>query len=742
MKRDRLTLEWTGDFYLEAPVDGKVYGAVFLGRGKLSDEPTAPFERDSVVRFLKADRVAVDFGAAVLRFSDDTGDLLAKLPSSVAAAPAEAQKLANELEERHERDTGLNLCARLLSATENGDTPGIFFAEFSGGGRGRFAALIDHQMQSLAFGFGLNGGEKGVIYQHAGPYTASDIWTAFYDEQDIRDQRVAYASSTSLVGIPDYRMKIDLREAPRWVKAEFEMDLVARRDGVMVVPFELNEGFIEPNEREKKGMRIEGATLGDGSKLEVIQEAAESAVSVVLPRALHKDEKVTVRLEAQGEHMFQTWNGDFHYPYSTETWFPRHEYLGRSRYEVTFLHKNKTVVACVGHRTKEQPYGDNGKDRLTEWVSDDPISLVSFAVGPFERHDDKVKANGREIPVEFYSIPGNYGAVKEDYIVAELGNGVNFFSFLFGDYPYGRLGAVFFPSNFGQGFPTLLLLPTDGQSGLWHYSFVAHEISHQWWGDLVTWRSYRDQWLSEGFADYSAALYASRRDNPKRALDLVREMRRRIEAPPTTDTGVGSGKLYEVGPLIMGLRLSSRRTNGAYTGLVYAKGALTLRMIHFLFSNPTDGNDEAFYKMMKDFVDQNRGQSATTESFFRIASEKFAETPIGKKYGITDLGWFLRQWVYETGMPTYRLEYGFEPRPGGGVFLTGTIYQDGVGDNWMMPLPIRLEFGGGKGARGTILARGPQSAVKIALPAEPTRVDLDPDMWILTNKTSETRVKH
>jgi hypothetical protein len=165
-------------------------------------------------------------------------------------------------------------------------------------------------------------------------------------------------------------------------------------------------------------------------------------------------------------------------------------------------------------------------------------------------------------------------------------------------------------------------------------------------------------------------------------------------------------------------------------------------MLHFLFSNPADGNDDAFYQMMKDFVQANRNASASTEDFFSMASEHFARTPIAKKYGLKDLNWFSRQWVYEAGMPSYRLEYEFTARPEGGVLLSGTVFQEGVPDYWIMPLPLLLDFGGGKGARGTVIAQGPQTPFKIGLPAEPKRVLLDPDLWVLASKESESRVKH
>ena len=186
-KRDRISLEWSGDFYPAAPIAGKVYGAVFIGQGRVMVEPYSSFEKESVQRFLKSDRVDLNFTTAVLRFTDDTYDLLAKLGRANGGVPPEAQKLAAELDPRLVRETGLNLSARILSAIVNGDQPGVFFGEFNGGKRGRFDALLDHQTQALQTAFGINAGEKGLLFQHASVLTGTDVWTAFYDEQDFRN---------------------------------------------------------------------------------------------------------------------------------------------------------------------------------------------------------------------------------------------------------------------------------------------------------------------------------------------------------------------------------------------------------------------------------------------------------------------------------------------------------------------------------------------------------------------------
>src|SRR6266568_3297679 len=97
MNRDRIKLEWTGDFYPEVSVTGKTYGAVFLGHGHITVEPTSTYEKASVRRFLKGNQVEEDFTTAVLRFTDDTYDLIASLPQGGGSSASNAQKLAFDL---------------------------------------------------------------------------------------------------------------------------------------------------------------------------------------------------------------------------------------------------------------------------------------------------------------------------------------------------------------------------------------------------------------------------------------------------------------------------------------------------------------------------------------------------------------------------------------------------------------------------------------------------------------------
>ena len=195
-------------------------------------------------------------------------------------------------------------------------------------------------------------------------------------------------------------------------------------------------------------------------------------------------------------------------------------------------------------------------------------------------------------------------------------------------------------------------------------------------------------------------------------------------------------RLVDVGPIILGHRLSTSKTLGAYQTLIYNKGALVLRMLHFMLSNPATGDGQPFFDMMTDFVERYRNKTASSDDFRAVANEHFARSPIAKKYGMTNLNWLFYQSVYKTALPSYDLQYKVEDQPDGKVLLSGTISQQNASEDWMMVLPVKLSFGGQQEALGTVFVQGNSSPFQIRLPMRPKKVELDPDRWILSEKIS------
>ncbi|MGD0580506.1 MAG: M1 family aminopeptidase, partial [Bryobacteraceae bacterium] len=428
---------------------------------------------------------------------------------------------------------------------------------------------------------------------------------------------------------------------------------------------------------------------------------------------------------------------DAYYPRPTVSWYPAHGYLQRSTFDVLFLHRKDHLAISTGVSSEEQGEAAKG-ERATRWKMDKPVAFTTFVVGDFGRYSRP--ADAKTPPVNYYYMAGRF-LVKEseNEMLTELSNAVRFYSELFGPYPFEQASAVLHPRQFGQGVPSLLLLtPTLRHTSKRGLSFMAHEMAHQWWGHVVSWKTYRDQWLSEGFAEYSAALYVRARMDRDAEAELIREKRRALITPPMTETGILTGKVAELGPLILGLRAAPPRTLNAYYALTYFKGALVLRMLHFLFTNPGTGDDSAFYAMMKDFTSRYAGRAATTEDFFAVASEHFRRAPLGIKYHMQNLDWFYNQWVLQAVLPSYRLEYSIQPQPNG-VLLNGVLKQIGAPDDWFMPLPLVIRLNKTQEVRGSVQVKGAQSTFSIPLPSAPLSVTLDPDLYVLSEKTETSR---
>lgn len=738
LKRDRAEMVFNGDFYFAAPVNGRITGAVFLGNGTFrAPAPGIQYEKEVMMRFINAEVAESDFQSAVLRFSDDTFDLIGKNADMEAAPPAAAQTLAAELEGRLLKETGANISSRILISLVNGESPGFFLAQFDKGRHGRFTFMLDPQTRIPGGVFDINAGEKVMLFSYA-PYSyTNDVWIATYSEEDFKKGRSSFSDQYDLVAPINYNIEVDLRDPRDKIRTRVRIDMESAVDNLRIIPMVINESLTEyDNFRIKHSMRILSAKF-EGQDLPFVQEEWESGITLLLPKAMQKGAKFTVDLDLEGDFIDnQRVIESGYYPLENSSWYPRHGYLKRSTFTLTFRHRKNDQVSSVGKLIREEEWPDDKNSRLTEFRMDHPISFATFAAGMLERHTENRKLIFGELPLEFYSVPSSVGRIKESFILTEMGNALNFFSDLFGAYPYKDFRATFHPFNFGQGFPTMLLIPRADEANRDVFNFIAHETSHQWWGNVVAWRSYRDQWLSEGFAEYSGMLYTARRESEKATRDLIKTARFHLPFPPMTDTGAGKGKMAEMGPLILGHRLNTRMSQGAYQTLIYDKGALVLRMLHFLFSDPNTGDGKAFFQMMTDFAKRFENKAASTEDFAVVAGAHFANTPIAKVFGLKDLNWFFQQWVFEAKLPSYRMEYKIDTSEGGEAVLTGTVIQENAGANWFMPLPVVCKFGNKGEGRSLVYANGPQTPFKVVLPMKPSSVELDPELWILSEKTT------
>jgi hypothetical protein len=188
--------------------------------------------------------------------------------------------------------------------------------------------------------------------------------------------------------------------------------------------------------------------------------------------------------------------------------------------------------------------------------------------------------------------------------------------------------------------------------------FIAHEIAHQWWGQAVGWKNYHEQWISEGFSQYFAALFAERERGPGQFVSVLRQMRKTaIDTSPQ-------------GPVYLGYRLGHLRNEGrVFRALVYNKGAMVLHMLRRLVG------DEVFFAGLRDFYATWQFRKAGTDDF-RAAMEKAGAPPLER---------FFERWIFGSAIPTVR----FTSRVDGDVLR---VRFDQDGEIFDIPIAVTITY--------------------------------------------------
>ena len=608
-------------------------------------------------------------------------------------------------------------------------------AQFDKGELGRFTFLIDPQCRILNYTFGYDAGEKVTVFHYASKYYGNDLRIATYTEQDFANKHTSYSSDFDVVDPKHYEMEIDIRKPRSKLRTRMRIDFVSLADNLRAIPMIVNDDITSfDNERIEDSMRVESARCNQ-QDISWIQEKWESGLTFLLPKAMKKGEEFSIEVSMVGD-ILDSNPRNVHYPQGTASWYPRHGFHKRSTFDLTFRHNKSDLVASVGSIVREEKWpGDDG-NRLTEYRIDTPTPFVSFVTGVLKRHSKKRKFPFGEMEIDFYSLPTGVGTIDEKFILTELGNVLEYFSACFGRYPYKDFRAAYRRLHTGQSFASLVTLIGMDVPERYTFLHISSSVSRQWWGNLVTMRSYRDQWLFEGLAQYSGLLYVlERMRNIKQQKEFLHVMRYNLKRPPLTDTGIGEGTVAEVGPVTLGRRLGTLQSMDSYN-MVINKGTLVIRMLHYLFSNPSTGEDSLFFEMLRDFTKQYAFKDARAADFQQIANRHFPKTIIAKKFALKDLDWFFNQWVYEAVLPSYRLEYHIGSGEAGRVFLAGKVIQENAPKHWFMPLPVVLKFPGNRQIRTMVWADGPETEIELSpLMGKPDSVELDPDMWILSEET-------
>jgi aminopeptidase N len=239
----------------------------------------------------------------------------------------------------------------------------------------------------------------------------------------------------------------------------------------------------------------------------------------------------------------------------------------------------------------------------------------------------------------------------------------------------------------------------------------------------VSWKSYRDQWVSEGFSNYMALLYLEQSHGEARAGEILAELADRLLARS------GSGRSYDDnGPVWLGRRLATADVPDGYENAVYPKATWIVHMLRTLMRDAADGSDEGFFRMVREYLGEFAGGPATTWDLKSVAERHM--TPRMDLEGDGTLDWFFDQWVFSTGVPDYSLEYEVAPEPAS--FRVRGRIRDRQGLDFLVPLPLVARLVTGEVRElGDVVVREGAATFEFTLAERPVEILMDPDRSVL-----------
>jgi len=719
MKREAGTFTFkSGAFQFVEPVNGKITGAVFTGEGSFALTPPIELERRNLAILTKGQPFEEQFSSAVLRFTDGSEEEIRKggtTDNSPAGGDATGQ--FEDIQHQLKKNLRHNLAARLLQDVMSQHPGGKFIAFIKGK---RYSDKIIYDVDPH--------GALGVAPEEVSLLLWDDghegIWASFHLLAEYKNRSANSDENNRNVSVQ--KQKLDTLIAKNaHLTGTAETSFVALEDGVRVVPFDLFPT-----------LRVEAVTSPDGA-LSFIQEDKDedSSFAIILPRELKKGDSYSITTKYGGKDAMSNEGGGNYYPIARSNWYPGQGFGSYATYDMTFrVPKGMTMVA-TGKLLKKM---DEGNETITEWTTEFPQAVAGFNFGNFKREegkpfkqpylletfanpnppdmitalqhiDDTPSLDGSRLSAT--STLGNMNTVSlMKKAMAEAQLSVEIYTDFFGEAPYKRLAMTQqTATNYGQSWPGLVYLPITyffdttvrhqiGMEDAHGYFKVVgpHEIAHQWWGHMVGFNSYRDQWMSEGFSDMSASIFLQYIYGQKNLDDYHKFWA--DERQILTDKNKEGKRPIDVGSVTMGYRLSNAKT-GFDIGrrLLYPKGAYILQMIRFMMAQRSGDPDGPFKAMMHDFTKTYANRQASTEDF-KAMVEKYMtkEMDVDKNH---TMDWFFSEYVYGTEYPAYKFEHSFSNDANGDTVLDFKVTQSGVSKDFVMLLPMYLDLGGGRVAR-------------------------------------------
>ena len=495
------------------------------------------------------------------------------------------------------------------------------------------------------------------------------------------------------------------------LKLELSFDLDARKImGTATLRMAPLAGDVRELTLDSAALNIESVTAGD-RKLE-FHTAGEQLI-VTLDKQYPPGAPVdfVIHYNAQPKRgLFFVFPDKFHPDRPKQIWANGDTAGGNNRYWFPCFDfpNDKTTTEMLVTVPPGWQVLSNGKlagaeKNVFHWVQDKPMStyLISLVAGEFEKGQDRWT-----VPVEYYVPKGHAADIPRTF--GRTVDMLEFFSKNVAPYPWAKYDQSMV-DTFGGGMEntsattegaSAILDPRDGdERKAGTDSLIAHEMAHQWFGDLVTCADWRHTWLNEGFATYFEALW----EEHAHGRDLF-DWKEFQAARGMTSGNPGTASVVPK---------TDAETAGAY-GLIYNKGGWTLHMLRGQLG------DARFWKAIQFYTKKYSYQNATTSDFVEAVSEATGR----------DMEWLFDQYVYRPGYPEFDFTWDYD---GEKRMLHGTLKQNKAS---LFKVPLEIAAFGDHGSQTfTVTANGESQDFYFALNERPVAVLLDPRDIILKRVT-------
>lgn len=443
-------------------------------------------------------------------------------------------------------------------------------------------------------------------------------------------------------------------------------------------------------------------------------------VSVFLSPGLAQGESIEIEIAYSGNPtladnaglFFSSYNGtpvvySLSEPWGARTWWPCKDYPDdKADFELYlsvpaqyFAASNGDYLGYTEETKWSQPY------RRYHWQENYPMAtyLASIAASEYVRLDDYfVYAPGETMAVTHYVYPPLQAAAEEDLNIAVPM--LEFYSNTFGLYPFIEEKYGIACANLGGAMEhqTLTSYRYALIRGDHYYDWIfAHELAHQWFGDLITCKDWTHIWLNEGFASYSEALWFEHLQGPA-------ALRSYMESQDTPSSWHG--------PILR----DPNNDNPWYyfDNVVYDKGSWVLHMLRHVVG------DETFFETVQSYVADTRFRHsvAETDDLVGVCEDHYGAS----------LGWFFDEWLTREDRLQYQWLWSSYPQAGS---INLAIAVDQLQDDlYTMPVDFRVTTA--TATFDTVLwVDKRHEEFHLTVADDILDVELDPDHWILCDKS-------